>query len=140
MSEEHADAEKQKSWAGRKRRQGLSPAVQLKLVEKQKGKCALSGVKMLFDLKDGTPKEGRGNGCHPLYAAIDHIEPGCNGRGHQIVCFALNDLKGHLSFECFEALRRTKAWKQLMHRWMKQAKSDSTDREAFRSLIRAKQN
>jgi hypothetical protein len=90
---------------------------------------------MLFDVAEGTPETG-GRGCHPLYPAVDHIDPGNPHGGHQIVCYALNDLKGHLPFDCFEALKLTEAWKKLMAQWREQAANNRTDREAFRRLLR----
>jgi hypothetical protein len=40
-----------------------------------RGLCALSGVPLRFDAASGTPVKG-GPGCHPLYAALDHVDPG----------------------------------------------------------------
>lgn len=128
LTEEH------KKWASKKK-QGASVVRLRELIIDQKGYCALSGVKMIFDKKKGTPVSG-GKGCHPLYAAVDHKDPGNPEGGHQIVCYALNDLKGHLPFDCFEALRTTDAWKKLMEIWAKQAENDNKDREAFRRLLR----
>ncbi len=126
--------EDQKKWAA-KRKQGASPKTLRDLLIKQKGMCALSGVDMIFDKKEGTPVSG-GRGCHPLYAAIDHIDPGNHAGGYQIVCYALNDLKGHLPPDCFKALSETDAWQKLMDLWRTQARKDSKDREAFRKILR----
>jgi len=121
-------------WAA-KRRQGLSPSELKALLLKQGERCALSGARMLFDKKSGTPQKS-GHGVHPLYPAVDQIEPGNPKRGHQIVCYALNDVKGHMPFECFKKLRRTRAWKELMLRWRTEAEGHHRrDREAFRRLI-----
>lgn len=90
---------------------------------------------MVFDPKKGTPVKG-GEGCHPLYPAVDHIDPGNPAGGYQIVCYALNDLKGHLPYDCFKALQSTDAWKKLMKMWVDQAEHDNKDREAFRRLLR----
>jgi len=95
----------------------------------------MSDVEMIFDNIEGAPVKG-GRGCHPLYPAVDHIDPGNPEGGHQIVCYALNDLKGHLPCECFEALSGTSAWLALMEQWRKQAHKDKTDREAFMQLLR----
>lgn len=124
----------QKRWAS-KGRQGVNKSELLRILIKQKGKCALSGVDMIFNVREGTPAKG-GRGCHPLYPAVDHIDPGNFDGGHQIVCYALNDLKGHLPIECFEALQKTNAWKSLMRQWRKQAEKDSTDRDAFMRFLR----
>lgn len=121
-------------WAS-KRHQGASPSEQRRLLRDQKGRCALSDVELLFDVKDRTPEKG-GVGCHPLSPAIDHKDPGNPHGGYQIVCYALNDLKGHLPTECFEALCCTEAWRKLMSGWKAQAEKDRSDREAFRRLLR----
>ena len=124
----------QRHWA-RRRKQGLSPNELRSLVDKQRGLCALSKVLMTFDVRDRTPMAD-GQGCHSLSPAVDHIDPGNAQSERQIVCYALNDLKGHLPVACFRALTRTKAWKQLMEEWRKQARKDRADREAFRRLLR----
>jgi hypothetical protein len=122
----------QKKWAS-KRRQGLAPRVLCSLLIKQKCKCALSGAKMIFDKRQGTPVAG-GNGCHPLYASVDHKDPG--NPDCQIVCYALNDLKGHLPLDCFNALKKTHAWCKLMKRWRNQVVRNRADRRAFMRLLR----
>jgi len=122
-----------RAWAAR-RRQGLSPTQLIDLLIRQEERCALSGAPLLFDKTQGTPQKD-GLGVHPLYPAVDHIECGTGERGYQIVCYALNDVKGHLPFDCFEALARTEPWKDLMRRWSSQAASDPLNREAFRRLI-----
>ncbi len=121
-------------WA-KNRKQGLSPTQLRDMVAKQKGLCALSKVAMNFDVRDRTPITG-GRGCHPLSPAVDHIDPGNEESERQIVCYALNDLKGHLPVECFDALKRTKAWKELMARWRELAEKDRGNREAFMKLLR----
>jgi hypothetical protein len=40
-----------------------------------------------------------------------------------------------MPFECFEALKRTKAWKAFMQRWRNQAQTDPQNRQALRALI-----
>ena len=89
---------------------------------------------MVFDRFAGTPQKG-GLGVHPLYPAVDHIECGTVKRGYQIVCYSLNDVKGHMPFDCFEALTNTGPWKELMQRWKSLAENDPNNREAFRKLI-----
>lgn len=123
----------QKDWAS-KRKQNISPHVLTKLVMRQNGRCKLSGAKMIFDKGEGTPQEGRG--CHPLCAAVDHISPGNPAVGVQLVCYALNDLKGHLPLDCFQALAKTKEWRKLMRRWRDQALKDPDNHRAFVNLIR----
>ncbi len=121
------------AWAS-KRRQGLSPKRLKDILSKQGERCALSGARLLFDRELGTPQKG-GLGVHPLYPAVDHIECGNVERGHQIVCYALNDVKGHVPFDCFEALKHTEPWNELMRRWRSLAEEDPINREAFRRLI-----
>ncbi len=123
-----------RKWAARRRRQGVSPTELAKLLSEQGEKCALSGVSLLFDRKLGTSKAG-GQGVHPLYPAVDHRECRNAERGYQIVCYALNDVKGHMPFHCFEALKGTDAWKEFMGGWRSQAEKDPHDREAFKALI-----
>ena len=124
----------QERWAA-KRRQGISPSrLKNKLIE-QGGLCALASVPMLFDVREGTPEKD-GQGCHPLYPAVDHIDPGNRDGGFQIVCYALNDLKGHLPLDCFNALIATDAWRRLMQDWKQQAARDPHDRAALMRLLR----
>jgi hypothetical protein len=113
----------EKDWAS-KGRQGLSPMELRDLLIKQEGRCALSRVPLNFEKKLGTPK-ACGLGCHPLYPAVDHIQCGTPKGRHQIVCYTLNDVKGHLPLECFKALKSTKAWKRFMEAWKSQAEKDS---------------
>jgi len=127
-------SEVQKRWAS-KQRQRVSPARLRELLIKQRGRCALSDVLMEFSLPERTPESG-GRGCHPLSPAVDHIDPG-NPHGEvQLVCYALNDVKGHLPVECFKALQQTAPWKALMNAWMKQASLDPVDGGAFKRLLR----
>jgi len=125
---------KQEKWAS-KGRQGISKIDLRRILIEQKGKCAISGVDLIFDVKEGTPITG-GEGCHPLYPAVDHIDSGNPQGGYQIVCYALNDLKGHLPVDCFEALQKTEAWKSLIRCWCQQAAKDRSDRTAFMKILR----
>lgn len=125
-----------KRWAANcKKRYGRTTDHYLQLVRVQEGRCAFSGVPLFFDSLNGTPVAG-GQGCHPLYVALDHTAPGCDTQGHRIVCFALNDLKGHLPHDCFIALAETAAWQCLMLAWQHQASLDPADRKAFYALLR----
>ena len=101
----------------------------------QKGLCALSQVPLIFDVSERTPEKG-GRGCHPLSPAVDHIDPGNPSGGFQIICYALNDLKGHLPVECFDLLRLSEPWKKLMHMWKEQAEKAPNDRAALMRLLR----
>ncbi|MBM2832523.1 MAG: hypothetical protein HW414_1575 [Dehalococcoidia bacterium] len=125
---------KWEKWASRKR-QGASAEELRKLLRTQKGRCAFSDVEMVFEKTEGTPIRS-GRGCHPLYPAVDHKDPGNSEGGYRIICYALNDVKGHLSLDCFRALRRTKAWHTLMEQWRQQAAKNKTDRKAFSRLLR----
>lgn len=124
----------QLNWT-RRGKQGLSPRELRHLIIRQGGRCALSGVPLTFNVNDRTPRKG-GAGCHPLAPAVDHVDPGNDAGDRQIICYALNDVKGHLPLECFAALIETTAWKALMAQWTAQAKRDANDREAFRRLLR----
>ena len=90
---------------------------------------------MIFDKTFGTPKIN-GQGCHPLYAAVDHVSPGNTEHGHQLVCYDLNDLKGHLPKKVFSELQKTSAWKNLMQLWRSQSEKDPMDIAAFKTLLK----
>lgn len=134
MNEDYQLSPSQIEWA-RKRKQDLSPAHLKELVLKQKGRCALSGARMIFEKEYGTPKINTA-GCHPLYAAVDHISPSNQGYGHQLVCYDLNDLKGHLPNKLFTELQNTSARKHLMQQWKSQAENDLMDIDAFKVLLK----
>ena len=134
MNEDYQLSPSQIEWA-RKRKQDLSPAHLKELVLKQKGRCALSGARMIFGKEYGTPKINTA-GCHPLYAAVDHISPSNQGYGHQLVCYDLNDLKGHLPNKLFTELQNTSAWKHLMQQWKSQAENNPMDIDAFKVLLK----
>ena len=90
---------------------------------------------MIFELEARTPVSG-GAGCHPLSPAVDHIDPGNQNGGFQIVCYALNDVKGHLPAKCFKALQNTDEWKEFMNQWKELATKDPGNRVAFQKLIK----
>jgi len=104
------------------------------LIQRQAGKCALTKACLLFDLVSGTPQAGR-QGCHPLYASVDHISPGQTELGFQILCCDINDLKGYLPTPLFNALIKTKEWKHFADEWKGLADS-SSDRMVFKNLIK----
>ena len=104
------------------------------LIQEQDGKCALTGVPLLFNAKNGTTQKG-GLGCHPLYASVDHINPKRTDHGFQILCYDINDLKAHLPLPLFNALIKTKEWKRFTKEWKRLAKSSPNNREAFKKLI-----
>jgi len=123
-------------WARtRQRRYGGKIDDYLTLIHKQRGRCALSDVPLIFDASEGGGSIPGGPGCHPIYAALDHCAPGSNCHGFQVVSYALNDLKGHLPLDCFVALGRSTAWLRLMRVWRRQYHRDASDRQAFRRLL-----
>lgn len=125
-----------RKWARRRQTvYGGRSADYVELIRKQSGKCALSGVELTFDPDAGGGSVKGGPGCHPLYAALDHRSPRSTSSGFQIVCYALNDLKGHLPIDCFRDLQRAPSWKRLMAAWRRQFRTNPEDREAFHRLI-----
>ncbi len=124
----------QERWAS-KGRQGASAALLKRILIEQQALCGLSHAPLLFDLSECTPQKG-GRGCHPLCPAVDHIDPGNPTGGFQIVCYALNDLKGHMPPECFDVLRASEPWRTLMMKWKAQAEKDPKDRDALMRLLR----
>lgn len=124
-------------WAQtRQRKYGGKTDHYLTLIDNQRGRCAFSEVPLIFDARDGGGSVPGGPGCHPIYAALDHCAPRSNCHGFQIVSYALNDLKGHLPMDCFVALCRSTAWRRLMQAWRRQHRRNTSDREAFRALLR----
>ncbi len=119
MNKSYCLSDAQKVWAERGK-QGLNSSELQKLIIKQRGRCALSGALMIFDKTLGNPNVNK-QGCHPLYAAVDHISPGNREHGHQLVCYDLNDLKGHLPKKVFIELQKTSAWRNLMQQWRSQS-------------------
>ena len=134
MEESYQLSKAQMEWAN-KRKQGLSPSRLKELITKQKGRCALSDVEMIFEKKYGNPNINT-RGCHPLYAAIDHISPSNDQYGFQLVCYDLNDLKGHLPYKVFKEMQLTEAWKHLMDEWRVVAKESPMDIEALKNVLR----
>lgn len=124
----------QLEWAS-KRKHGLSPSRLKDLIKKQQGRCALSKAKMIFDKKLGNPNINY-RGCHPLYAAIDHISPSNDKYGIQLICYDLNDLKGHLPYKVFKELQLTKAWKHLMKEWLLIAEENPMNIKALKAVLR----
>lgn len=90
---------------------------------------------MIFEKEHGNPNVNT-RGCHPLYAAIDHISPSDDSYGHQLVCYDLNDLKGYLPYKIFKELQLTGAWRELMDEWRSLAEKDRMDIEAFKKILR----
>ncbi|AQX72744.1 hypothetical protein [Dehalococcoides mccartyi] len=134
MNKSYCLSDVQKVWAERGK-QGLNSSDLQKLIIKQRGRCALSGAVMIFDKAWGNPNINR-QGCHPLYAAVDHVSPGNREHGHQLVCYDLNDLKGHLPKKVFIELQKTSAWKNLMQQWRSQSENNPMDIAAFKALLK----
>jgi hypothetical protein len=122
----------QVAWSA-KRKQGLGTTRLRELIVRQNGCCALSGARLIFDKRHGTPAPGVS--CHPLYAAIDHIAPQNNAAGFQLVSYDLNDLKGHLPIGLFRALARSSEWITLMQAWRELAERNPNDISGFKALI-----
>jgi len=78
---------------------------------------------------------GDGNQAHPLFAELDHISPGSDHQGLQVICRSLNGIKGSLPYFLFSELVNLPSWTALMDRWRNQALLDHTDREAFQQLL-----
>ncbi|MFA5438851.1 hypothetical protein, partial [Dehalococcoides sp.] len=133
MNKSYVLSDVQKVWAKRGK-QGLNSSELQRLIIKQRGRCALSGALMIFDKACGNPNTNR-QGCHPLYAAVDHVYPG-RENGHQLVCYDLNDLKGHLPYKVFVELQNTSAWKKLMQQWRSQSENNPMDITAFKALLK----
>ena len=60
----------------------------------------------------------------------------CPADGHRIVCYDLNDLKGHLPNKVFMELQNTSAWKHQMQQWKSQAENNPMDIDAFKELLK----
>jgi hypothetical protein len=116
-----------------KRKQGLGPIRLREMIARQNGCCALSGARLIFDKRQGTPSVGIS--CHPLYAAIDHVAPQNSAAGFQLVSYDLNDLKGHLPVGLFRALARSAEWIALMKAWRELAERNPNDISGFKALI-----
>lgn len=88
-----------------------------RLVELSQGKCRWTGLPVLFDVQSGTPPT------NPLYAEVDHREPGTNEVGHDIVCHRANDAKGQLPWRLWLESSITESFKEwiatLQHEWLK---------------------
>lgn len=127
--------ENQKQWAIRASRKKYKKNRQFweDLIQKQNGRCALTKAPLLFDKKNGTPQKSD-KGCHPLYASVDHINPGRTDHGFGIVCYDINDLKAHLPLPLFNALKQTKEWNRFIKKWKKTAES-SENRHILKKLI-----
>lgn len=134
MNEDYELTLAQEQWAS-KRKHGLSPSKLKALIKKQKGQCALSGAEMIFDKEHGNPNVNS-DGCHPLYAAVDHVSPSNDSYGFQLVCYDLNDLKGHLPYKIFKELQLTVAWGQLMDDWRSLAEKKRMDRKVLKELLK----
>jgi len=109
----------------------------LGLILEQNGKCKITGAKLFFNVKYGTPVRER-FGCHPLYATVDHIIPGREDGGLQIVCQDINDLKAHLPKPLFDALKNTKKWLKFSDNWKKMAEPAeiAEKRGIFKMLVK----
>lgn len=111
---------KQIEWASKKK-QDISPQIIQELISDQEGKCALTKVELIFDVLEGTPTKNKG--CHALYATVDHKSPSKKNDKNvskddvQIICYAINDMKGHLPKRLFESILKTEAWQIFIAGW-----------------------
>ena len=134
MEDDYQLTTAQIEWAS-KRKHGLSPSKLKELIKKQNGRCTLSGAEMIFEKTHGNPNINT-RGCHPLYAAIDHISPSNDAYGFQLVCYDLNDLKGHFPYKVFKEVQLTEAWKHLMKQWRIIAEESPMNIEALKNVLR----
>lgn len=84
------------------------------LVETSGGKCRWTGLPLHFNPERAgcvTDKDGNCPPTDPLYAEVDHCEPGSNECGHELVCHYINDAKGHLPWKVWLAASRTQEFK-----------------------------
>lgn len=117
-------SKEQEDWAS-KSKQYIRPKDLRTLIVNQKGRCNLTNVKMLFNKATyGTP--GGGKGVHPLYASVDHINPKSKGKRSpnigdvQLLCYAINDMKGHMPFLLFNViLDEEKEWNKFKTKWQR---------------------
>jgi hypothetical protein len=114
-------------WAeARAKRWGLPKSELLRLVSATQGTCYLSGVQLLF---------GDGRQEHPLFAELDHVSPGSEHLGFQVICRSLNRVKSSLPNFLFADLVAQPSWSGLMERWRAQALCDPNDLMAFQRLL-----
>lgn len=127
--------ETHEEWAARaSKRYGGGKKKYLDFIVRQEGLCDFSGAKLIFD-KRYCQLGKKEKGCHPLYAAIDHSAPGTTDQGFSVVCYALNDIKGHLPYDCFRALEGTRAWQEFMKAWKVEADNCLRDLNAFEAEV-----
>lgn len=105
------------------------------LIREQNGLCNLTKAPLRFDIESGTPIKG-GKGCHPLYAALDHINPSQSDLGYQILCYDINDLKGHIPPFLFDSLKATNNWGVFKNSWKSAAESDPNNIEQLKQIIK----
>ena len=122
----------QKWWIESRSRAWDQPRSRLReMLMAQRGLCALSEVRLEFGRESSDMQ-------HPLFAELDHIAPGTEDEGLQIICRALNRAKGRLPYFLFMALKETDEWKGLMVRWRAQAAVPETETgyiEALNGLL-----
>ncbi len=105
------------------------------IIRGQNGRCKLTEAPLRFDVESGTPIKG-GKGCHPLYAAVDHINPSQTDLGYQILCYDINDLKGHIPPFLFNALIATQNWNKFITTWRRAAELHPDNRDLLKQVIK----
>ena len=107
-----------------------------RLIRENEGRCAWSRIPLFFEAKHRTATAKNG-GCHPFSASLHHMKPYSDEEGHEIVCYVLNGIKGQLPSSCFRALRKTKAWKDLMARLYDQWQKNPHNTNAIHNIVRS---
>ena len=124
--------------AGKPRNSGIGREAIREKLRKHRELCAWSGAHLHFNVKHGTAIGGKKKKpCHPLYATIEHSEPGSLKHGFEIVCYHLNDIKGQLPHDCFVELKNCPSWIERMKKWKECAERDPVDENALRSVIKS---
>ncbi len=81
-----------------------------RLVELSGGRCRWTGLPLKFD----TVSAGGQNATDPLYAEVDHREPGSNDHGHDLVCHRINDAKGQIPWRVWLEASQTESFREWM--------------------------
>ena len=88
-----------------KRKEQLS-----RLVRLSGARCRWSNLPLKFETESAGGAQGIRT--DPLYATVDHREPGRHDHGHDIVCSRINDAKGTLPWSVWLATTDTQTFKE----------------------------